>query len=185
MGAARRRSRESAAAERKLQDARREAAHLVDAVAKGEMTGHMVSAAQLGRRRHRSAHRQYGKVWICASFRTSAAQRGCGLRMPASGKLHMSEPEIPGSPSATVPKRRPARRPRWGSLSHVGEGPVWRSSSGLGYRIDPNHDTTQPSACNRRDPLARAGCGQRAQKSMPSLFLSRSPRHCELSLPLL
>ena len=38
------RSRESAAAERKLQDARREAARLVDAVAKGEMTGRMVSA---------------------------------------------------------------------------------------------------------------------------------------------
>jgi site-specific DNA recombinase len=38
------RARESAAAERKLQDARREAARLVDAVAKGEMTGRMVSA---------------------------------------------------------------------------------------------------------------------------------------------
>jgi len=38
------RSRESAAAERKLQDARREAARLVDAVAKGEMTGRMVGA---------------------------------------------------------------------------------------------------------------------------------------------
>jgi site-specific DNA recombinase len=38
------RSRESAAAERKLQDARREAARLVDAVAKGEMTGRMVTA---------------------------------------------------------------------------------------------------------------------------------------------
>jgi len=38
------RSRESAAAERKLQGARREAARLVDAVAKGEMTGRMVSA---------------------------------------------------------------------------------------------------------------------------------------------
>jgi hypothetical protein len=40
----RERARESAAAERKLQDARREAARLVDAVAKGEMTGRMVSA---------------------------------------------------------------------------------------------------------------------------------------------
>jgi len=38
------RSRESAAAERTLQDARREAARLVDAVAKGEMTERMVSA---------------------------------------------------------------------------------------------------------------------------------------------
>jgi site-specific DNA recombinase len=38
------RSRESAAAEHKLQDARREAARLVDAVAKGEMAGRMVSA---------------------------------------------------------------------------------------------------------------------------------------------
>jgi len=38
------RARESAAAERKLQDARREAARLVDAVAKGAMTGRMVSA---------------------------------------------------------------------------------------------------------------------------------------------
>jgi len=104
------RSRESAAAERKLQDARREAARLVDAVAKGEMTGRMVSAAQLGRRRHRSEHRQYGKVRICASFRTSAAQRGCGLRMPASGKLRMSGHSGNSNPSALAPRMRPFLR---------------------------------------------------------------------------
>jgi hypothetical protein len=38
------RSHESAAAERKLQDARRVAARLVDAVAKGDMTRRTVSA---------------------------------------------------------------------------------------------------------------------------------------------
>jgi hypothetical protein len=57
------RSRESAAAERKLQDARREAARLVDAVAKGEMAGRMVSArlaeleAEIDRQEARLARR--------------------------------------------------------------------------------------------------------------------------------
>jgi hypothetical protein len=94
----------------------------------------------------RSAHRQYGKVWISDA---GCPKRGYGLRAAASENPHKRghcRNSNPRSLAVRVrPKRSPARCPRWGSLSHVRESPVWRSSLGLDYRNDIDPTITQLS----------------------------------------